>query len=85
MFRVWASQMFDINHPHISRPLALQNMDNGLPVIIVPFYAQGNILRYVRDHPYANKADLVCAVGTSPCSVLTDVIVTFRLEASSLA
>jgi hypothetical protein len=57
-----------LNHDHISRTLDLTTVQ-GIPVIVSPFYDNGNVMEYVFRNPDTDKG---CIVNTID-SILIDL------------
>lgn len=68
------SVWFNVHHPNITPLLGIStDFDQpNKPCLVLPYYQHGNIVNYIRKHPYANKPALVsCIVAAShlPISV----------------
>lgn len=59
-----------LNHPNIATFLGVASYGGHLPALVLPFYANGNALDYVKNHPDTNILRLVSGILNNRSSAL---------------
>ena len=56
-----------LQHPNIARCYGLAQDYGHLPGLVMPYYANGRLTDYLRDHPQEQVFPLVCIALVSKC------------------